>query len=54
MTGRKMADPASLQHGKRTTYIQWGCRCQECKRANADYQRGARERRAQLLAEASK
>jgi hypothetical protein len=35
-TYRQEAIPAH-DHGKRSTYQNWGCRCQRCKDANAAY-----------------
>lgn len=32
-------------HGKRSTYVNYGCRCEECREANAVYQVGANQRR---------
>ena len=36
---------AEAQHGYRWTYTKHGCRCDECKAANTDYQRELRERK---------
>ena len=32
------------QHGLRSTYVRWGCRCDPCKAANTNYQRQRRGR----------
>lgn len=44
---RKMAAgeaPASVQHGRDSTYVNWGCRCVPCTDAHA--QAAARRRQA--------
>lgn len=33
------------KHGSRSTYVQWGCRCAECRKANVDYDKDRRRRR---------
>lgn len=30
---RLEADPTLMPHGQRTTYSNWGCRCEECRAA---------------------
>jgi len=37
------------KHGRPSTYVNWGCRCEKCRKANADAQRIARARRAARL-----
>ena len=42
---RRLADPqvfASLQHGTRSTFVNWKCRCGPCRAADADYRAGRR------------
>jgi hypothetical protein len=34
------------KHGKRSTYTHRGCRCEDCRAAHAQYQRGLRARQA--------
>ena len=40
------------KHGSRTTYVQWGCRCAECRKANVEYDKARRRRRAAEIAAA--
>lgn len=42
---RKYRDTGLLRHGQRRSYLK-GCRCSLCKRANADYTRELKARRA--------
>lgn len=32
---RLAADPSVVQHGRASTYTNWGCRCDDCKAANS-------------------
>ena len=41
----------SRTHGKPATYMKGGCRCDECRAAHAAFQKAARLRRQQRLAE---
>ena len=36
-------------HGSNSTYINRGCRCDRCKQAHTEYERGRRERAARRL-----
>ncbi|SEC02410.1 hypothetical protein SAMN04490357_0989 [Streptomyces misionensis] len=45
---RRRNDPAGADragHGKRSTYVNWFCRCLLCRTASAEAQRAQRERR---------
>jgi hypothetical protein len=35
-----------MEHGQRSTYSYWKCRCDECKQANAEYMSALRARKA--------
>ncbi len=37
------------RHGKYTTYVNWGCRCEPCKLANTEAGRAFREGRAKQV-----
>lgn len=39
-----LADPDDPRHGTKTGYA-YGCRCEECRKANSDYERGRGRRR---------
>jgi hypothetical protein len=45
-TERLKADPGLAEHGTFSTYINWGCRCDQCRDACRENTRRYRARRA--------
>lgn len=38
------SDPDVVAHGRTTTYVEWGCRCEACSAAIRDYGKRKRKR----------
>jgi hypothetical protein len=48
---RRRLDPTGADragHGKRSTYVNWFCRCLPCRAASSNAQRAQRERRKEV------
>lgn len=43
--------PTDKRHGTYNAYINYGCRCEACTKANSDYVRERREKRKKMLEE---
>jgi hypothetical protein len=43
--------PGDPRHGRYTTYVNWGCRCDLCKAANTEAGRAFREGRSKTVGE---
>lgn len=41
-------------HGLRTTYNNWKCRCEQCRKANAKHAKERREARGEMLRQMQK
>lgn len=48
---RLAADPTLAEHGRASTYTNWGCRCPDCTKANSEKCAARKNRRAKRAPE---